>query len=93
MKYYQAAILLLSIVCLIFVFIEIKFTLRYKDHRNYDYFLGPGILFLMKLNNVMRCATYSGALVTSLFYNTNKVMVVYGITFFLNIAALVLLII
>ena len=71
---------------------EVRFTLRNRALRNYDFFLGPGILFLVKLNNVIRCATYVGTLVTSIFYNTNKVMIMYVISFLLNIVALILLI-
>ena len=71
---------------------EVRFTLRNRALRNYDFFLGPGILFLVKLNNVIRCATYVGTLVTSIFYNTNKVMVMYLVSFLVNIVALVLLI-
>ena len=81
----------MSIICLGCVFAEIRFTLRNRQHRNYDYFLGAGIIFLVKLNNVMRCATYVGTLVTSIFYNTNKVMIMFIMTVCLNIAALLLL--
>ena len=83
---------MISLICLACVFIEVRFTLRNRWDRNYDFWLGPGVLFLVKLNNVMRCATYVGTLVTSIFYNTNKVMIMYAITLILNTVALFLLI-
>ena len=74
------------------VLAEIQFTLRFREIRNYDFHLGWLVLLLVKLNNICRMATYSGALVTSQFYITMKLIWLFVLTFIINLIALIILI-
>ena len=48
---------------------------------------------LIKLNNVLRLTALAGLFVTTIFYLTKKVMVVYGLAVFINIVTIIILLI
>jgi hypothetical protein len=81
-----------SIVGIGCVLAEIQFTLRFREIRKYDYHLGWLVLLLVKVNNICRLASYSGALVTSQFYITMKLIWLFLLTLAINLVTLIILI-